>query len=51
MPKLPDELERRLATLAEKSGQGADFDLVSWFWLLVLGLVGPIVLIIVSWAV
>ena len=49
MPNLPDELERRLQTLAEESAQGTDFDLASWFWLLLLGLVGPIVLIIAGW--
>jgi hypothetical protein len=50
MPNLPDELERRLETLAQESGQGADFDLVSWFWLLLLGLVVPVAVIIASWA-
>ena len=49
MPDLPDELEKRLEALSEDSAQGADFDLFSWFWLLLLGLIGPIALIIVSW--
>jgi hypothetical protein len=49
MQKLPDELEKRLQTLADESGQGADFDLASWFWLLLLGLAGPIALIIAGW--
>jgi len=49
MPNLPDELEQRLQTLTEESGQGADFDLISWFWLLLLGLIGPIAVIIASW--
>jgi hypothetical protein len=50
MPDLPDELEKRLEALSEDSAQGADFDLVSWFWLLLLGLIGPIALIIASWS-
>ena len=49
LPNLPDELEKRLQVLAEESAQGADFDLASWFWLLLFGLVGPIVLIIAGW--
>ena len=48
MPDLPDELEKRLEVLSDDSGQGADFDRFSWFWLLLLGLIGPIALIIVS---
>jgi hypothetical protein len=49
MPDRPEELERRLRALAEASAQGADFDPLSWFWLLLLGLVGPIVLIVLGW--
>jgi len=49
MEKAPDELQRRLARLSERAEQGADFDAVSWFWLLLLGLVGPIALIILGW--
>jgi hypothetical protein len=46
-----DELERRLAILSDESAQGQDFDRVSWLWLLLLGLVGPIVLLILGWNV
>jgi len=49
MPQAPDELQRRIAILADESEQGADFDRASWFWLLMLGLIGPIVFIIVGW--
>jgi hypothetical protein len=49
MPPLPDELARRVEALVDESAQGADFDAVSWFWLLLLGLVGPIVLIVLGW--
>jgi hypothetical protein len=49
MQNPPDELERRLQALSDESAQGADFDLASWFWLLLLGLAGPIALIIAGW--
>src|SRR6266403_3368146 len=49
MQELPDELERRLQALSDESAQGADFDPASWFWLLLLGLAGPIALIIAGW--
>jgi hypothetical protein len=49
MSELPEELARRIGVLAEESAQGRDFDGASWFWLLLLGLVGPVVLIILGW--
>lgn len=49
MPHLPEELARRVEALADESSQGADFDAFSWFWLLLLGLVGPVVLILWGW--
>ncbi len=45
----PDELERRLKALEDPAAQGADFDGRSWFWLISLGLVGPILILIVGW--
>jgi hypothetical protein len=48
-PEPEDTLQRRLALLADPKAQGADFDRASWFWLLLLGLIGPIVLIILGW--
>lgn len=45
-----DTLQLRLARLADAKAQGADFDRTSWFWLLLLGLVGPVVLIILGWS-
>lgn len=48
-PGPSDTLEHRLALLADPQTQGADFDRTSWFWLLLFGLIGPIVLIILGW--
>jgi len=50
MEETPQELQRRLALLSQEAAQGADFDAVSWFWLLLLGLVGPVALIILGWS-
>lgn len=49
MTPLPEELARRVEALADESAQGADYDASSWFWLLLLGLVGPVVLIVLGW--
>jgi hypothetical protein len=49
MSELPEELARRIGILTEESAQGRDFDRASWVWLLLLGLVGPVVLIILGW--
>lgn len=49
MSRHPDELERRLALLSETSGQGEDLDAVGWAWLIVLGVIGPIVIILIGW--
>jgi hypothetical protein len=46
---IPAELERRIALLENPKNQGEDFDSSSWFWLLVLGLVLPVVILIVGW--
>lgn len=47
MPQeFPSELERRLATLEDPANQGADFDAVSWGWLVGLGIVLPVLLLI-----
>jgi hypothetical protein len=48
--QVPAELERRIRALETPQGQGEDFDGASWFWLLALGLVLPIVILIVGWA-
>jgi hypothetical protein len=49
MSQIPEELQQRIAILADESAQGRDFDAVSWFWLLLLGLVGPVLLIVLGW--
>jgi hypothetical protein len=50
-PPLDPELERRVAALeASDSGvAGTDFDAASWFWMVMLGAVGPAVLILWGW--
>ena len=44
---LPEELETRLRAV-EKAG-ATDFDALSWFWMLLLGLVLPCALILIGW--
>lgn len=44
-----DELESRLAALDSGAQQGDDFDARSWFWLAVLGVVVPAVLLVIGW--
>ena len=46
---IPAELERRIRALEAPGEQGEDFDASSWFWLVVLGFVLPIVVLIVGW--
>jgi hypothetical protein len=46
---LPPELEARIAEL-ETDRAGADFDRRSWFWMIVFGVVLPVVLLVIgSW--
>jgi hypothetical protein len=45
----PPELEARVAALEHESGQGRDFDAVSWCWLLLLGVLLPAVLLLLGW--
>jgi hypothetical protein len=47
--QLVPELERRVAVLEDPAQQGADFDAVSWLWLILLGIVGPLALLIWGW--
>jgi hypothetical protein len=47
-PALPQELEARLSVL-EAGTTRADFDAFSWFWMVSLGVLLPIVLLIVGW--
>jgi hypothetical protein len=48
--ELHPELERRIRALESPGGQGEDFDGVSWFWLLFLGVALPVVALILGWA-
>lgn len=42
-------LEQRLAALESGRETGEDFDRRSWFWLVLLGLVIPGVMLLVGW--
>jgi hypothetical protein len=46
---IPAELERRISLLENPANQGEDFDGSSWFWLLLLGLALPVVILIIGW--
>jgi hypothetical protein len=48
LPLLPPELEERVSTL-EVSESGEDFDAIAWCWMILLGLIGPGILLIVGW--
>ena len=45
---LPAELEARLAAL-ETGAAGSDFDGLSWFWMILIGIVIPILLLAIGW--
>jgi hypothetical protein len=47
--QIPAELEKRIRTLESPGGQGDDFDGASWFWLILLGLVLPVVALVLGW--
>ncbi|MFV3304848.1 hypothetical protein ACNFBT_06170 [Pseudomonas sp. NY15181] len=49
MQEQTGELERRLRLLEDPAEQGEDFDAMSWFWLLLLGLVLPVVALVAGW--
>jgi hypothetical protein len=47
---LDPELERRVAALESPgTDAGSDFDAASWFWMLLLGVVGPVILLLWGW--
>jgi hypothetical protein len=46
---LPPELEERITALEDPARQGADFDAVSWAWLILLGMVVPLALLVWGW--
>ena len=45
---IPAELERRIRLLENPASQGEDFDGTSWFWLIVLGVVLPVLGLIIG---
>jgi hypothetical protein len=45
---LPAELEARIAVL-EREAAPSDFDALSWFWMLFIGLAVPVLLLVVGW--
>lgn len=47
-PALPQELESRLSAL-EAGTAGTDFDAFSWFWMVLLGVLLPCILLFVGW--
>ena len=46
---LDPELERRIAALESGTDAGQDFDVASWFWMVLLGVVGPAALVVWGW--
>jgi hypothetical protein len=47
--RLDPELERRIAALESGTDAGADFDVRSWLWMLLLGVIGPAALLVWGW--
>jgi hypothetical protein len=47
-PRLPPQLEARI-TAFERAAPGADFDAASWFWMILLGVAIPLLLLAVGW--
>jgi hypothetical protein len=47
---LPAELEHRIALLEAHADDSHDFDAASWVWLVLLGIVLPVVLLCIGWA-
>jgi hypothetical protein len=47
-PALPAELEARIAAL-EAGRAHADFDAVCWFWMILIGIAIPLILLAIGW--
>jgi hypothetical protein len=45
---LPPELEARIAAF-ERAAPVADFDKSGWFWMMLLGIAIPVVLLVAGW--
>ena len=43
---IPAELERRISLLENPANQGEGFTTVDWLWLAILGVVGPVLILI-----
>jgi len=47
-PALPHDLEARIAAF-EGAPPPADFDAASWFWMMLLGVAVPLLLLAIGW--
>jgi len=47
-PALPPQLEARIAVV-ESAAPQSDFDASSWFWMILLGVAIPLILLAVGW--
>jgi hypothetical protein len=47
-PALPPQLEARIAVV-ESAAPASDFDASSWFWMILLGVAIPLILLAVGW--
>jgi hypothetical protein len=47
-PVLPPELEARIEEF-ERAAPRPDFDAASWFWMMLLGVAIPLLLLVVGW--
>jgi hypothetical protein len=48
VPALPPQLEARIAVV-ESAAPTTDFDASSWFWMVLLGVAIPLILLAVGW--
>ena len=47
--QLPAELERRISELENPANLGEGFTGADWIWLALLGVIGPVLLLIWGW--
>lgn len=47
--QISPELEARIRYLEDPINQGQGFGQSDWAWLLILGIVGPVVLLVLGW--
>ena len=47
-PALPPQLEERIAAI-EIAGRTSDFDTSSWLWMILLGVVTPLIMLVIGW--